>query len=136
MRSRSICRRQGDGGFVNSRSLFMEDREMAKYLIEASYSQMGLKALVKDGGTGRKKVVEAAVKALGGHVDSMYFAFGTSDIYAIVDAPDNITAAAFALAVGGTGVAAHLKTIVLLTPEEVDQAAKKSAVAGYRAPGA
>ena len=109
---------------------------MAKYLIEASYSQAGLKALVKDGGTGRKKVVEAAAKALGGRVESMYFAFGTSDVYAIVDAPDNVTAAALALAVGGTGIAAHLKTIVLLTPEEVDQAAKKSAGAGFRAPGA
>ena len=109
---------------------------MPKYLIEASYSQVGLKALVKDGGTGRKKIVEAAVKALGGRVESMYYAFGTSDIYAIVDAPDNVTVAAFALAVGGTGIAAHLKTIVLLTPEEVDQAAKKSAGAGYRAPGA
>jgi uncharacterized protein with GYD domain len=109
---------------------------MAKYLIEASYSQMGLKALVKDGGTGRKKVVEAAVKSLGGHLDVFYFAFGTTDIYAVVDAPDNITVAAFALAIGGTGVAAHLRTVVLLTPEEVDQAAKKSAGSGYRAPGA
>jgi uncharacterized protein with GYD domain len=109
---------------------------MAKYLIEAAYSQAGLKALVKDGGTGRKKVVEAAAKALGGRVESMYFAFGTSDVYVIVDAPDNITVAAFALAVGGTGIAAHLKTVVLLTPEEVDQAAKKSASSGYRAPGA
>lgn len=109
---------------------------MAKYLIEASYSEAGLKALVKDGGSGRKKAVEAATKALGGRLESMYFAFGTSDVYATVDAPDNITAAALALAVGGTGIAAHLKTVVLLTPEEVDQAAKKSAGAAYRAPGA
>jgi uncharacterized protein with GYD domain len=109
---------------------------MAKYLIEASYSQLGLKGLIKDGGTGRRAVVEAAVKSLGGHLDAFYFAFGTSDIYAVVDAPDNITVAAFALAIGGTGVAAHLKTVVLLTPEEVDQAAKKSASSGYRAPSA
>jgi uncharacterized protein with GYD domain len=108
---------------------------MAKYLIEAAYSQTGLKAVIKDGGTGRRAVVEAAVKALGGHLDMFYYAFGTSDIYAVVDAPDNITAAAFALAVGGTGVAAHLKTIVLLTPDEVDKAAKKSASSGYHAPG-
>jgi uncharacterized protein with GYD domain len=107
---------------------------MAKYLVEASYSQAGLKGLIKDGGTGRRAAVEAAVKSLGGHLDMFYFAFGTSDIYAIVDAPDNITVAAFALAIGGTGVAAHLKTIVLLTPEEIDQAAKKSAGSGYRAP--
>jgi uncharacterized protein with GYD domain len=109
---------------------------MAKYLIEASYSQLGLKGLVKDGGTGRRAVVEAAAKSLGGHLDVFYYAFGTSDIYAVVDAPDNITVAAFALAIGGTGVAAHLKTVVLLTPEEVDQAAKKSASSGYRAPSA
>ena len=109
---------------------------MAKFLIEASYSQAGLKAVVKDGGTGRRAVVEAAVKALGGHLEMFYYAFGTSDIYAVVDAPDNITAAAFALAVGGTGLAAHLKTIVLLTPDEVDKAAKKSASSGYHAPGA
>ena len=109
---------------------------MAKYLVEASYSQAGLKGVIKDGGTGRRAVVEAAVKALGGHLDMFYYAFGTSDIYAVIDAPDNVTAAAFALAVGGTGVAAHLKTIVLLTPDEVDQAAKKSGGSGYRAPGA
>jgi len=84
-------------------------------------------------GTGDPLVL---MMGIGGHLDMFYFAFGTSDIYAVVDAPDNITAAAFALAVGGTGVAAHLKTIVLLTPDEVDKAAKKSATAGYRAPGA
>src|SRR5258706_5074419 len=109
---------------------------MAKFLIEASYSQAGLKGVIKDGGTGRRAVVEAAVKSLGGHLDMFYFAFGTSDIYAVIDAPDNVTAAAFALAVGGTGVAAHLKTIVLLTPDEVDKAVKKSASSDYRAPGA
>jgi uncharacterized protein with GYD domain len=109
---------------------------MAKYLIEASYSQLGLKGLIKDGGTGRRAVVEAAVKSLGGHLDMFYFAFGTTDIYAVVDAPDNITVAAFALAIGGTGVASHLKTVVLLTPDDVDKAAKKSASSGYRAPSA
>ena len=108
---------------------------MAKYLIEASYSHEGLKGLIKDGGTGRRAAVEAATKALGGNVESMYFAFGTSDVYITVEAPDNVTAAAFALAVGATGAASHLRTIVLLSPEEVDQAAKKSQGASYRAPG-
>ncbi|TMB88938.1 MAG: GYD domain-containing protein [Chloroflexi bacterium] len=108
---------------------------MAKYLIEASYSHEGLKGLIKDGGTGRRAAVEAATKALGGHVESMYFAFGTSDVYITVEAPDNVTAAAFALAVGATGAASHLRTIVLLSPEEVDKAGKKSPGASYRAPG-
>ena len=108
---------------------------MAKYLIEASYSHEGLKGLVKEGGSGRKAAVEAAVKALGGRLESFYYAFGTSDVYGVVDMPDNVSAAAFALAVGATGALAHLKTIVLLTTDEVDQAAKKAAGAAYRAPG-
>ncbi|HXJ48852.1 MAG TPA: GYD domain-containing protein [Candidatus Acidoferrum sp.] len=108
---------------------------MAKYLIEAAYGHEGLKGLIKDGGTGRRAAVDAAAKALGGHVDAMYWGFGTDDVYAIVDAPDNVSAAAFALAIGATGTIAHYRTIVLLTAEEVDQAAKKSTGIGYRAPG-
>jgi uncharacterized protein with GYD domain len=108
---------------------------MPKYLIEASYSHEGLKGLVKDGGSGRRAAIEAASKALGGRLESMYFAFGTSDVYFIVDAPDNVTVAAFALAVGATGAAAHYKTTVLLTPDEMDQAAKKSSASTYRPPG-
>jgi uncharacterized protein with GYD domain len=108
---------------------------MGKYLIEAAYSHEGLKGLIKDGGSGRRTAVESAVKALGGRVESMYYGFGTSDVYVIVEAPDNVTAAALALAVGATGALAHYKTTVLLTTDEVDQAAKKSAGASYRAPG-
>ena len=108
---------------------------MAKYLIEAAYSHEGLKGLVKDGGSGRRAAVEAATKALGGHIEAMYWGFGTSDVYAIVESPNNVSAAAFALAVGATGALAHYKTTVLLTAEEVDEAAKKSAGLAYRAPG-
>ncbi|HEY4889926.1 MAG TPA: GYD domain-containing protein [Candidatus Dormibacteraeota bacterium] len=108
---------------------------MAKYMIEAAYSQEGLKGVVKDGGTGRRTAIEAAIKGLGGRLDALYFALGESDVYGIADVPDNVSAAAFALAVGATGALSHLKTIVLLTPEEIDQAAKKAAGASYRAPG-
>ncbi len=108
---------------------------MAKYLIEAGYSHEGLKGVLKDGGTARRNAVETAVKALGGRVEAFYFGFGESDVYAIVDAPDNVSVAAFALAVGATGIAGHFKTIALLTPEEIDQAAKKAAGASYRPPG-
>jgi len=108
---------------------------MPRYLIEAAYSHEGLKGLVKDGGSGRRAAVDVAAKALGGRIESMYYAFGTSDVYVIVEAPDNVSAAALALAVGATGALAHYKTTVLLTTDEVDQAAKKSAGVGYRPPG-
>ena len=108
---------------------------MAKYLIQAGYSQEGIKGVIKDGGTGRRTAIEAAIKTLGGHVEAVYFGFSESDIYAILDAPDNVSTAAFALAVGATGALSHYKTTVLLTPEEVDQAAKKASGISYRPPG-
>ena len=73
-----------------------------------------------------------AIESAGGKLESFYFAFGGVDVFMIVDLPDNVSAAAAAL----TGVesgAVTTKTIVLLTPEEMDKAAKKTVA--YHAPG-
>ena len=106
---------------------------MPKYLVEASYSPEGTKGLVKDGGAKRRAAVEQMLSQLGGKLEAFYFGFGDADAVLILDVPDNITAVAVSLAVNGSG-AVKLKTIPLLTPEEVDQAAKKSVT--YRVPGA
>jgi uncharacterized protein with GYD domain len=105
---------------------------MAKYLIQGSYTVDGIKGVLKEGGTGRRAAVEAAVKALGGKLEAFYFTFGDDDVVAIVEGPDNITAAAFSMGVAATGTV-RTKTTVLLTPEEIDQAGKKTL--SYRAPG-
>jgi uncharacterized protein with GYD domain len=105
---------------------------MAKYLIEASYTAEGLKGVLKEGGTGRREAVSAALKSMGGRVESMYYAFGDTDVYVIVEAPDNVTVAALAMGIAATGTVA-LKTTVLLTVEEIDQASKKTL--SYRAAG-
>jgi len=106
---------------------------MAKYMIQANYTSDGLKGLLKEGGTSRRKVVDQLLASVGGKAESFYYAFGDVDAFVIVDVPDNVTAAAVALTVGASG-AVNLKTTVLMTPEEVDQATKKSPA--YRAPGA
>ena len=106
---------------------------MPKYLIEASYTQEGVKGLQSAGGSSRREAVSALTEGLGGSLESFYFAFGDSDAYVVVDLPDNQSASAVALAVNATG-AVTLKTTVLLTPEEVDAAAKQSV--DYRPPGA
>jgi uncharacterized protein with GYD domain len=98
---------------------------MPKFMIHGSYTVDGIKGVLKEGGTGRRAAVEAATKALGGKVEAFYYTFGDDDVIAIVDAPDNITAAAFSMIVAATGTV-RTKTTVLLTPEEIDQAAKKS----------
>jgi uncharacterized protein with GYD domain len=106
---------------------------MARFLFQGSYSPEGIKGVLKEGGTGRRAAVEAAVKSLGGKVEAFYFGFGDTDIYAIVDGIDNATAAAFSMGVGSTGTLSSIKTTVLLTAEEIDQAGKRTM--SYRAPG-
>ncbi len=105
---------------------------MPKYLIMASYTAEGAKGLLKDGGSKRRQAAEAAIKSVGGKVESMYFAFGKHDAYVVIDAPDNAAVAAVSLAVNAGG-GVQTKTVVLLTPEEIDQATKKGAT--YQPPG-
>ncbi len=106
---------------------------MGRYMFQASYSADGIKGVLKDGGTGRRAAVEAAVKSLGGKLESFYYGFGETDVYVVVDGIDNTSAAAFSMGVASTGALSSLKTTVLLTPEEVDAAGKKAMT--YRAPG-
>jgi len=105
---------------------------MAKYLFEGRYTSDGIKGVLKEGGTARRAAVEGALKGLGGKIEAMYYAFGDTDVYVIVEAPDNIAAAALAMGISSTGTVA-VKTTVLLTLEEIDQAGKKTM--SYRAPG-
>ena len=105
---------------------------MPKYLVQASYTPDGTKGLLKEGGTKRRSLVEQMVSGLGGKLEAFYYAFGDADAYVIVEAPDNVAAAAVSLAVNASG-AVSLKTTPLLTPEEIDQAAKRSV--NYRPPG-
>jgi uncharacterized protein with GYD domain len=106
---------------------------MPKFLIEASYTLDGAKGVQSAGGTGRRDAVAKVAESVGGSLESFHFAFGDSDAYVIVDLPDNESAAAVALTVNASG-GATTKTVVLLTPDEVDAAAKRSV--DYRAPGA
>src|SRR5438309_11657618 len=94
---------------------------MARFLFQASYSPEGIKGVLKDGGTGRRTAVEAAVKSLGGKLEGFYYAFGKTDVYVIVDGLDNATAAAFSMGVGSTGSLSRLKTTVLMTPRSEER---------------
>ncbi len=106
---------------------------MPKYLWQASYTAEGARGLVKEGGTSRRNAIENLVKGVGGKLEALYFAFGDDDVYVIVDLPSSEAAAAASLTVAASG-AARVKTVILLTPEQVDQAVKQQVQ--YRAPGA
>src|SRR5689334_3256936 len=105
---------------------------MPKYLVQANSTNEGAKGLLKEGGTSRRAAIEKLVKSMGGTLEAFYYAFGETDEYVIVELPDNITMAAIALTVSASG-ATTIKTTVLITPEEVDEAVKKTP--NYRPPG-
>jgi uncharacterized protein with GYD domain len=105
---------------------------MAKYLIQGSYTTEGIKGVIKEGGSGRREAVTTALKALGGKLESIYYALGETDVFVVVDVPDNVTVLALAMGVGATGTV-NVKTTALMTVEEVDQATKK--VIAYRGAG-
>jgi uncharacterized protein with GYD domain len=105
---------------------------MPKYLFEARYTAEGAKGIEKEGGASRREAVKKHLAQVGGKLEAIYFAFGDVDCYSIVDLPDNVSAAALAFAVNESG-AILTKTVVLLTPEEVDKAVEKKI--NFRAPG-
>jgi uncharacterized protein with GYD domain len=106
---------------------------MAKYLFEGRYTLEGVRGLKAEGGAKREAAAAAAVKSVGGKIESFYFTFGGNDVILIVDLPNNAAAAGLALAFGAGG-GISVKTSVLLTPEEIDTAVGKKV--SYRAPGA
>ena len=61
---------------------------MGKYLFQASYTQAGLAGLLKEGGTKRQAALAETVASAGGTLESLYYAFGKSDLYITADLPD------------------------------------------------
>jgi uncharacterized protein with GYD domain len=95
---------------------------MPKYLTIVSYTPEGLRRFLIQGATARRIAVENMLERLGGRLEAFYFALGNNDAYVLIEGPDNATAAAISLAI--TTGAIRTKTVVLLSPEEVDQAIK------------
>ena len=105
---------------------------MPKFLIQLSYTAEGAKGLLKDGGSARRKAASDVLAQFNGEIEAFYFAFGADDAVLIVDVPDHETMAGISLTVSATGEI-RTRATVLLTPEQIDEAAKKHV--NYRAPG-
>jgi uncharacterized protein with GYD domain len=105
---------------------------MPRFLIEASYTLEGVRGLRAAGGSSRRDAIAHTIETAGGSLEQMYFAFGDTDVYVIVDLPDAESAAAVALTVNAAG-GATTKTVLLMSPEEVDAAAQRSI--DYTPPG-
>ena len=107
---------------------------MARYLIQASYSHQGISDLVKNPHD-RAASVRPVVESMGGRLESFDYAFGDYDAVIIVELPDNVSAAALAMAVGASGSISSFKTTVLMPMSEAVEAMRKAGTVGYRPPG-
>ena len=105
---------------------------MPKYLWNVSYTREGATGLLAEGGTKRRDAIERMLKSVGGRMEALYYAFGSSDLVVIAELPDHAAAAALSL-VTAAGGAASSSTTVLLTAEELDEATRRQVE--YRLPG-
>ncbi len=105
---------------------------MPRYLQQVSYTPEGWAALIKKP-QNRIEVVRPVIEKLGGKIETAWFTFGEYDIVVILDLPDNVSAAAIAMAFAAGGACKAVKTTPLLSTSEAVEAMKKAAASGYRA---
>ena len=106
---------------------------MPQYLGRFRYSSESVRAMVANP-QDREAAVRETVESLGGRLLGFWFAFGEFDGVFIIEAPDNTTMAAAAMAVGATGALTSFETTVLLGMDEAQDAMRRAASAGYRPP--
>ena len=104
---------------------------MPHYLLQGTYTPEAWEALVKNP-QNRFEAIRPAVEKLDGKVEHGWLAFGEHDIVSILQMPDNVNAAAIAIAFAAGGALKNVKTTPLLSAEEGVEAMKRAATCGYR----
>ena len=104
---------------------------MPSYLLQVSYSAAAWAAIIKRP-QDRTEAVRKPIEKLGGTIGPAWFTFGEYDLIAVIDMPDNVSAAAFAIAAAGGGACKNVKTTPLLSIEEGLAAMKKAGTSGYK----
>jgi uncharacterized protein with GYD domain len=101
---------------------------MSHYLLEIAYTPEAWAAQLEDP-KDRSEVIRPVLEAMGARFECLYYAFGDRDIVGIVEAPDNVSAAAISLAFSAGGALKSCRTTPLMTVQEGMEAMRK----GYRA---
>jgi uncharacterized protein with GYD domain len=108
---------------------------MAHYLVQVAYTSEAWANLVKKPQS-RMEVVGAAIEQLGGRIEGAWLTFGEYDTIVITQMPDNVSAAAFSIAVAAGGAVKSCKTTPLMTTDEGIEAMRRAGTCGYRPPSA
>jgi uncharacterized protein with GYD domain len=107
---------------------------MPSYLVQVAYTPETMAAFVAQP-QDRTEAIGKVVKKLGGKPGKLYLSFGDYDVVGIYDMPDNVSAAAFAMAIAGGGACRSVKTTPLMSGEEAVAAMKKAGGSGYKPVG-
>jgi uncharacterized protein with GYD domain len=107
---------------------------MALYLTRFSYTPETWARLAKNP-EDRRDAARTYIESVGGKLHGFWYAFGAYDGYNLWEAPDNVSMAAVAIAIGSGGALASIETTVLLTVEETLEALGRAGSVGYRQPG-
>jgi uncharacterized protein with GYD domain len=105
------------------------------YLSRFSYTPETWARLAKNPEDRRAAATEY-IESVGGKLHGFWYAFGEHDAWNLWEAPDNVSMAAVAMAIGGGGALSSFETTVLLTVEEAMEAMRKAGEIRYRPPGA
>ena len=108
---------------------------MPFYLMRFCYTPEAWARLIKKP-EDRREVARAVVEKLGGMLHGFWYGFGEHDGFVVIEAPDNVSAAAFSVGISAGGSLSSSETTVLLTVEETIEMLKKAQGLPYRAPGA
>ena len=106
---------------------------MAYYLVQLAYTPEAWGAMAARP-QNRLEAVQPVAERLGGHILSKWMAFGEYDVVAILEMPDNVSAAAFSVAISAGGAVKGMKTTPLLTMEDGMEVMKRAGGARYRSP--
>src|SRR5437763_1411619 len=98
---------------------------MPLYLSKFSYTPETWARLIANP-EDRRKAAQSYIESNGGKLHGFWYAFGTHDGYNLWEAPDNVSMAAVALAIGAGGALSSLEKTVLLTVDEKIDSLRKA----------
>ena len=107
---------------------------MPLYLTRFSYTSETWAKLIQNP-EDRRAAAKEYIESVGGKLHGFWYAFGDHDGYNLWEAPDNVSMAAIALAIGSGGALSSIQTTVLLSVEETLSALSQASSIKYRAPG-
>jgi uncharacterized protein with GYD domain len=111
-----------------------EEEPMPLYLTRFSYTPATWAKLVQHP-EDRRIAATRYIETVGGRLHGFWYAIGSHDGYTLWEAPDNVSMAATALAIGAGGAMSAIETVVLLSVEDTIEALKKASTIAYRPPG-